>query len=59
MCCMRAQQFETSADHRISVATRQRDIIVIVSYGWGKNGEAVGLLAMRQGGKYLQGKNLG
>lgn len=46
---MRAQQFETSADHRISVATRQRDIIVMVA-GWGKNGEAVGLLAMRQGG---------
>ena len=46
---MRAQQFETSADHRISVATRQ-----IEGYhrhgGWGKSGEAVGLLAMRQGG---------
>ena len=49
--CMRAQQFETSADHRISVATRQREIT-----SWWLAGarmvklEAVGLLAMRQGG---------
>ncbi len=28
---MRAQQVEMSADHRISVATRQRDIIVMVA----------------------------
>ena len=47
---MRAQQFETFADHRISVATRQRDNIIVMVAGWGKNGEAVGLLAMRQGG---------
>ncbi len=46
---MRAQQFETSADHRISIATRQRDIIVMVYgvCGGARILNAVGLLAMK------------